>query len=72
MANQKKNNLLYYVSVLCSGRTGRIPEMMGSVLESQTARQRLWFALTSGFDPESRHRACPSFRNLGTFDLVDG
>ena len=32
MANQTKNILLYCVSVLCSGRTGTIPEMMGSVL----------------------------------------
>jgi hypothetical protein len=38
--NQTKNILLYCVSVLCSGGTGRIPEMMGSVFESQTARQR--------------------------------
>jgi hypothetical protein len=62
-----KNMLLYCVSVLRSGGTGRTHRILDLAPESRVYQRRP----TSRFNAVRRRRARPSLRNLSTFDLVD-
>ena len=64
--NHMKNILLYWVSVLRSGGTGRMP---GTPYQPGTDQRTPGYR-TSRFNAVPGHRACPSVCNLGAFDMV--
>ena len=68
--NQKRNILLYWVSVLSSGGTGRMPGTPVSAFRTDTG-QRTSGCRTSRFNAVLDHGPCPSVCNLSAFDMVD-